>query len=129
MDTWLRNANNHVRQFAARNHLRLRLVEDGEVRVLLGPRKTENCASYLGHKTWEVFFQAPSPQRVLDGVKDVATRLVCLDGEGFYEVPEAKLLKACARNRWTKPRQPRRGVERDRNASLRDVLVQSLDSD
>lgn len=123
--------NKHVRAFATRHKVRLRLAEDGELRLLLGPRATENHAS-IHHQegktwVWAVYYTAPSSNRVAESVKSLARRNVPLDGEGFFEVSEKDLLAACALNRWTKPRYKRIVGQKAKEASQFGAFVQSLD--
>lgn len=124
--------NKHVRAFATKHKIRLRLAEDGELRLLLGPRSTENHASIHGDSKgkwlWAVYYTAPQADRVTQSVKDIATKLVPLDGEGFYLVPEKDLLKACALNRWTKPRYKSVVARKARESAQLDRFVQALDA-
>jgi hypothetical protein len=119
--------NKHVRTFAGRHKVRLRLAEDGELRLLLGPRSTENHASYIGGKVWRVYFTAPSSNRVCDSVRDVARRCVPLDGEGFFDVGEKDLLRACSLNRWLRPRFKKEVAAKSAAADAFGAAVQSLD--
>jgi hypothetical protein len=124
--------NAHVRKFAAKHHLRLRLSEDGEVRVLLGPRKTENHASINSSTTgwvWAVYFTAPSPNRVCEDVKHLSPAIHPLDGEGYFLVYEKDLLKACALNRWIKPRYKKVVGQKARESAQFGAFVQSLDGE
>lgn len=123
--------NKHVRDYAARHHLRLRLAEDGEVRILLGPRTTENHASIHSDKkgwTWAVYYTAPQASRVTDAVAGVATRCVPLDGEGFYLVREKDLLRAASLSSWTKPRFQKIVAQKANQRKVFDAFVQSLDA-
>lgn len=131
-DPLLHRWNKHVRAFATKHKLRLRLAEDGEVRILLGPRSTENHASiYYSRKgwTWAVYFTAPSPLRVCEDVKDLSPAVHPLDGEGFFLVYEKDLLKACARNRWIKPRHLNVVARKAREDAQLAKFVQALDTE
>ena len=125
--------NKHVRQFGAKHQIRLRIAEDGEIRLLLGPRTTENHAS-IHHQegktwVWAVYYTAPSSNRVAESVKALAKRNVPLEGEGFYEVTEQNLLRSCALNRWLKPRFKKVVGQRAREDAQLDRFVQALDGD
>jgi hypothetical protein len=117
--------NRRVRAFAKANRLRVAVRDDGEVALLLGPRRPQSAAICRTGRTfqsdthasfgvrgdlWRVYYGPATTRRVraIGALwRDLGLAPVVLDFEAFVDVPEARLLEVADAHRLTRSRRRR----------------------